>query len=427
MDKVCLENQLLYDTFLENYYFKSFQKHDQYTGIELIVSGNCNQKCEYCYLYKHQQELYPSEIDKKELILNNLVKFFNWLEQYPDWKIPLHIFSGEFFNLPYWEQVLQIIHKYVTTHNNVTDILIPSNCSFCIDKAKIELVQRYLDNFQNTHCRLAISCSIDGQILDNVSRKSKDEKDKTNQFYLNLGEFAKKNEFYFHPMLSDKNVFYWKENFDWWIDYLDKYNRPDEALYILEVRDGSWNKESRKALYDFIQYVGDATLSKKKECYYFDPHFYSYNILTFGGYKDVGISCSLQSLLHIRLGDLKVVPCHRLMYNDLSLGKLVNGKFIEENVSLSLLLNSYNKLNAPQCSACPINRICLGGCLGAQHESTGDMFAPDLNVCKMEFTKAKALITIYDKYNFLTEKHMLDRAHKDQIDFIRSIDINELF
>lgn len=46
------------------------------SGLELFITSECNQKCEYCYLAK-RPELYPAEFLNKETILHNLELVYN--------------------------------------------------------------------------------------------------------------------------------------------------------------------------------------------------------------------------------------------------------------------------------------------------------------------------------------------------------------
>ena len=61
------QNQLL-KSFLDRY-----QKNANL--VEFFISPNCNQKCEYCYLMKHNTELYPPEFNNRKIILRN----FKWI------------------------------------------------------------------------------------------------------------------------------------------------------------------------------------------------------------------------------------------------------------------------------------------------------------------------------------------------------------
>ena len=68
------------DTYLWPLPSKKRGFHETREGIELIVRPQCNQKCEYCYIYKHGDDLYPVEerISDDE-ILNHLDSFLDYV------------------------------------------------------------------------------------------------------------------------------------------------------------------------------------------------------------------------------------------------------------------------------------------------------------------------------------------------------------
>jgi sulfatase maturation enzyme AslB (radical SAM superfamily) len=51
--------QFLNDRFSSN--SEEFSDNFLLTGIELIVRPQCNQKCEYCYITRYGNNLYPEE------------------------------------------------------------------------------------------------------------------------------------------------------------------------------------------------------------------------------------------------------------------------------------------------------------------------------------------------------------------------------
>ena len=59
------EEKELFETYLDTYVFptQSTLPNKIIIGspIELIIKPQCNQKCEYCYIYKHGDDLYPVE------------------------------------------------------------------------------------------------------------------------------------------------------------------------------------------------------------------------------------------------------------------------------------------------------------------------------------------------------------------------------
>ena len=54
---------------IENGDLKDYMPISQ-QNLELIFSPRCNQKCEYCYLYRYGKELYPVQPSKEKIISN---------------------------------------------------------------------------------------------------------------------------------------------------------------------------------------------------------------------------------------------------------------------------------------------------------------------------------------------------------------------
>jgi radical SAM protein with 4Fe4S-binding SPASM domain len=110
-----------------------------------------------------------------------------------------------------------------------------------------------------------------------------------------------------------------------------------------------------------------------------------------------GIGCSIQSTIHLKLGELALVPCHRTSYPPFVFGyfKVKNNKIIGVNASnpeLMLTIYSFDAKNQPQCENCLLKDICSFGCLGSQFEKTGDLFSPIPTVCQLEHVKISSII-----------------------------------
>ena len=68
-----LDTELLnFPTFTEKLNQISKKKKPLVSGIEFIVRPECNQKCEYCYITQHGEELYPKEkrVNNKTILKN---------------------------------------------------------------------------------------------------------------------------------------------------------------------------------------------------------------------------------------------------------------------------------------------------------------------------------------------------------------------
>ena len=63
------------DYLIESLFLKRFSPEVDNTGmftLELYITGECNQKCDYCYLTNHREDIYPSKLYNHKTILNNM-------------------------------------------------------------------------------------------------------------------------------------------------------------------------------------------------------------------------------------------------------------------------------------------------------------------------------------------------------------------
>ena len=79
-------------------------------SLELIVSPVCYTKCTYCYYKNYMDCLYPRDIRAEKTILDNCRKLLEWVHLNEYIPLDVDIFSGEFFNLPYYSEILDIIN-----------------------------------------------------------------------------------------------------------------------------------------------------------------------------------------------------------------------------------------------------------------------------------------------------------------------------
>jgi len=78
-----------------------------------------------------------------------------------------------------------------------------------------------------------------------------------------------------------------------------------------------------------------------------------------------GFTCSIQSEFMVRVGDLKVVPCHRTEYSQFIYGELIDDekeilKFKVEKPELLITIFGMHRRDMMYCSMCPINHLCGG-------------------------------------------------------------------
>ena len=221
----------------------------------------------------------------------------------------------------------------------------------------------------------------------------------------------------------------WKDNFLWFQEMFKKYDIPWSAIYLLEIRNAEWGKQSILHFQEFIDFL-------IKWIFYNPCNGNTNKFINFllrGGYNILrsplttigrGLGCSIQSTFTIRLGDLAVVPCHRLSYDTFIYGYMTtdNGKITgikAHNPELMVAITSLDGKNMPMCQSCLIKDLCSLGCLGSQFEITGDMFSPIPTVCQLEHAKLAAMVRSYSEIGMFDL--ICDRIKVEKADALRYI------
>ncbi|RLA81655.1 MAG: hypothetical protein DRG33_00100 [Deltaproteobacteria bacterium] len=361
--------------------------------VEYYITTDCNLNCRYCYLRRYGDELYPRRLRKAEKIVENSKILTNWLKE-RDFAGKLEIFSGEPTILPYFFDILD----YVLENLPKTKVVIPTNMTFLFDDDLTAQIEERLKTR-----RVFLSASIDGRYLQNLNRPFKCNRPYDDAFYDKAFAFAAKWGFGFHPMVYSSGIELWQKNFLWFMEMHEKYNLPKESLYLLEVRNEEWNERQIYELYKFmrflVRYVWEE-IAKRDSKAFFDFIFEKrgFNILSSPfSICGRGIGCSIQSTLTVRLGDLAIVPCHRLSYEPLIAGKFIvrKGRIVgvkARNPEVLVSILSATTRDFPVCESCILKYLCSSGCLGAQFEATGNMFAPIPTVCMVEHWKILGII-----------------------------------
>lgn len=389
------ENNLVLQTFLDRYYFKPFKDPESNQFIELFIKGSCPSKCAYCYLQRHLKELYPLEYEKNDLILENLNSFLDfYIEQ--EFCCGLEIYSGRLFADDFGFEVLETIYQkfkdpFITKPQY---IIIPDDMQFLLNDEMITKMEYYIDLFMNEiKIPFVISASVDGELMDQFRYGIR-----TEEFYNKVIKFCRKHDYGMHPMISAFGIKDWKENYAWWRHhYQDLFYK---RVMFLEVRDNNWNGDKIYEYLNFLNFTFNIANQDvgydKSELVKLIFNYDDYKIKTAcaianngteeNPYKD-RISCALQQTLHVRLGDLAIIPCHRLGYPQFVTGYFVkdeNGKVCdieEKNVSMFLACNSLYNRNLPKCHSCSCAELCMGPCFGSNYESTGDPFYTPDDLC----------------------------------------------
>lgn len=422
------ENNEVLKYILEERFFSKFtpdylaQQSFNGLNIELFITPVCNQACEYCYLIRHSDGLYPKEIRDFKLIKKNLKIFMEFLLERKYAIHDLDLFSGEIWGMKQGNEILDILLDYRKKGVDFKQIMIPSNFSFCTDEKIMKIIQNYIYAFREAGCELRFSASLDGPILEQDTRSFVNKKNnnlRDDNFYQRAIDFCVKNKYGFHPMVSAYSIERWKDNYVWWMDVLKKYNLPEESyIMFLEVRNDDWTPEKIKSYLDFLNFAIDYSLEKKFNGNISEFTKKLFDIDRRGGVKNYNIydlseasrkaNCSIGRSLVVRLGDLAIVPCHRTSYEVFNYGKFV----VEDNKIVDIEANNIQMANkvllgstktTHKCDCCLYNQYCLRGCQGSQYEVTKDPFLPIESVCSLYISKINFLIHKFEKLGVFKE------------------------
>lgn len=439
-------------------YLNRYEKSEM--TVEFIISSLCNQQCEYCYLYKHGKEMYPLESNKKENILRNFPLLLKYLKEEGYKYETYDIFSGEFFQLSYWEDIIKMICEDNKGSSKTKVISIPTNMSFLMDDAETKKVEYWIEKCKEYNLDMYLSASVDGpEDLEKIERPLTNAEIKDAEFYDKFFKFLAKHNFVPHPMITKNFVKNYKQNYDFWIDNLIKYNckytRYDgKELYtipmLLEVRDpDQWDEESIENYKKFLWYMAEKDLEvlHKNNLEDFAMHMaddFSDGMMELGTYNHCQpytialpslqgqLPCSIQKGPVFRVGDLSLVPCHRTCYPHMVYGSLQlneeKNKIIGikgDRPGLALKVKTLNPNRSyMKCSGCPIKIFCLKGCLGSQYENNKELFSAQDKVCDMFYAKYNTINEIaehYGVYDIIKNKLEVPTERREFIEYARKI------
>lgn len=418
-------NNVTFNKFLNSYLFSHWKNHNGENPssgswrLEIIFSPKCNLKCEYCYVNRNNENIYFNTPWDTDLVIKNTKLLLNWLYE-NDFNPELDIFSGELFAQESGFQLLETILEFYQIHNDKSHppaIIIPTNGTFLKDEKLSNRVHNLVQEFKKLDINIHLSFSFDGFYADAITRKYKCNLDYEldqpldQDYYDTLFTFMKDHDFLSHPMVSPENVHVWKQNYLWFMDMYEKYGLSPRTMYLLEVRNNNWDKKSVQDLSEFLNFIMDYWWEKTNHN---SKEFLQYlleadgnkgisagnNILVnnlFGPQRNSGPSCTLGSHLMIRVSDLTIFPCHRLLYPELDIAhfeETEDGKLnlICDNIELGICTFSFSPYDLPVCSTCAIRGLCCTPCYGSQYETNKELFTPIPTVCCMEYAKIKTIL-----------------------------------
>lgn len=420
------QDNLIFKNYIQEYFKKNLEKKP----IEIIVRPECNQTCEYCYIYQHGQDLYPKEKRKdNKTLLNNFHLLLEYLKEKNLFENIWDIFAGDLFYDNFWFEIMDELYDYFSymINNNIQKlneesyILIPCNMRFCEDDNKLKKVKEYIQKFKNNlNTFILFSWSTDGKYSNNIREKNFLSDD----YYKKVFDLIYETKSGLHTMISYEGIDNAIENYKWFKEEYLKYdnfnNNRFPIPYFLEVRNHGWTKES---IFKFIQFLDfmvndrfaflDYDLEKfTKHLFFPEKILLEQNIILPAVNNDLikiyyfpimqnFMACSLQCNLVINLADLSFPACHRLTYSFFNGGhfKIENNKIIDlvadEGVNGYFNQKISNSQFGIDCYGCENKFFCKKGCHGAQFEYNAETYSPIPDVC----------LLLNNELNFLIKKY----------------------
>jgi len=408
-------------TLLENTFFRDWKdaaREDAiFTNIELMLTPKCNLSCSYCYYNNktaHGDGLYPPGIDTWEAALSNTDALFSYLEKNSYFPKSVDIFAGDALIHINSQKVIKKAVDFYHRNSRIGMVVIPTNMAFIRNDRIVKDLEELFEYGKERGVKILLSASIDGKYLDPINRKNanpcvNNAEYYSDEFYDKVFAFSKKHGIGFHPMVHHQGIELWKQNWDWFQEQFEKHGIAWYNIYLLEVRNDGWTKNSIQEYVKFYKYVLE--YAYKKLFNHSDmfikgfvcngsgvyPNLPKMNMFNNVGTMGRGIGCSLQTTMQIRMGDLSVVPCHRQSYDWCVGFKFVTqgGEIVDiepKNAEFYSTQLTMDTKAFPYCETCLIRNLCCQGCPGSQLEVNGDAFMPIQSVCLLEHGKVKAQI-----------------------------------
>lgn len=347
----------------------------------LIISGNCNLNCEYCYggygvKTGNNRNMDPSTARAA----------VDFLFSQDSNKIEFDLFGGEpLINWGVCAETIKYIKEKEKNSGKKVKIALTTN-GYLFDEEK----QNFLINYG-----VNLVLSLDGgKTCHNELRKSLAGEDTFDRVYKNIKKYlSKKNDnYYVRGTYTKKNLDFY-ESFKFYMDNGIKYFslepvvRADSGLSIkkedLEIID----KEYQKC----AEILSEA--NKKEEKF----HFYHFNMNIYKPpcveKKLRGCAAGVKYFAVDYNGD--IYPCHQFVGTpEFKMGHIRDGPaaFGVEDRPYLKISNQFKKnhiFNKPKCADCWVKVYCSGGCAAANYFANRDILAPEDISCEIMKIRAK--------------------------------------
>ncbi|MFH1452750.1 MAG: radical SAM protein [Armatimonadota bacterium] len=350
----------------------------------LIISGNCNFRCSYCY-GKYGRKNTPSYDMDEETSLAAV----DFLFTQNSGNIEFDLFGGEpLLNWPVCVKTIEYIDKKKKDSDKKVKIALTTN-GYLLSDEKIAFLNKYDVN-------LVFSLDGDKNCHDKM-RKHVNGSDTFDKVYESLEKLLKsrKDNYYVRGTYAGKTLDF-SSSFKFYMDKGIKYFSLEPIVRSSDeygVKDSDLLKVDKE--YDkCAKYLIEAS----KEGREFDFYHFNLNI-----YKPPCVEKRLRAcaagVKYFAVdynGD--IYPCHQFVgVKEFKMGSITEGVIDKDIADIFKKNHIFNK---GECSNCWVKVYCSGGCAAANYFTNGDILKPDKISCDIMKIRTKYALA----YNILKQR-----------------------
>jgi len=407
------ENDELMKSYWSRFLSGKHSKSNENLKIELLIENENDFK----------------KTNQKFTFLNNLELFLDWLTKNVHYSYQLNVWSRKLSDTKIELDSLRLIFRRLKEFKNKpTAVFVFSNFSFLFSQIYRDRLEKIIECAETTGIPF-IFLFIDEDKNNSYLKFS----ESGNKYCKDIFPFIKNYNLKYLGIISPGAVQDWKGKFLLFQKEFKRYNISSSQFYLTEEKEAIWNKKETKKFIDFIDFLINWSfhnLCGRKVNRFLDFLFQEkgygilYNPLS---EKSENIECCVGNNLCVRIKNLSIIPCYKIIAKPFILGRFKVGdnrilKLEPNNLELSIGLSSFDKKDLPMCETCLLKYLCDGVCLWSQFKKTGDLFSPDPTVCRLKHGEIVNMIKNYKKlgiYNEIYDK--LSKDKKDSLDFLSNL------
>lgn len=410
--------ELLNDILTRNYY--NIFKTSSEKILEFILNYTCSNNCSYCYL-NSLDNIYPNNNCSNKNLLNNFQAFISWYID-NNFITDIELIGNQWI---YDSTInLQIFNILYTTYKNSNykpkNIIIRSDMKFINQNDIYDLIQAYIQKFNDINIHIKFIGYLNGKFCDNNLYDDNE--------YQKIFHFIKNNNGKIQTTITPSNINNWISNFKWWIS---SFNTEDvlKLVYINEETSSEWNGINLINLFSFLDFQSDYFIEKYSNDFLLKLIFNNQNNISFTNcsLKNNQIlsnqkqfkKCNFHQALTIDILNANIITCPKINYQDFVIGhfKIEDKKIISclpKNIELIILNSHLKRSSTPHCETCIYLDLCDGFCYGKSFDTNYSIIIPVLENCKMIYGKNNFLIYKYYIKNYLNKENLIQYS-QDQI------------